>query len=65
MTRHHLRVSKLHRNKNGSLTLCILKTPKEVLWQMVKSMIKCSMKLDFIRVCTVAKIKTTFKDRKT
>ena len=35
------------------LTLCILETPKRVLLQIVKTLMKCSIMLHFIRVCTV------------
>ena len=35
------------------LTLCILETPKRVLWQAVKTQMKCSIMLHFIRVFTV------------
>ena len=35
------------------LALCILETPKRVLWQTVKTQMKCSIMLHFIRVCTV------------
>ena len=36
------------------LTLCILETPKWVLWLIVKSQMKCSIMLHYIRVCTVS-----------
>ena len=38
-----------------ALTLCILETPKQVFWQTVKTLMKCSIMLHFIRVCTVCK----------
>ena len=31
----------------------MLETPKRVLWQTVKTQMKCSITLHFIRVCTV------------
>ena len=34
-------------------SLCILETPKRELWQTVKTQMKCSIMLHFIRVCTV------------
>ena len=36
-----------------TLTLCIRETPKRVLLQTVKTQMKCSKMLHFIRVCTV------------
>ena len=35
------------------LTLFILDTSKQVLWQTVKSQMKCRLRQHFIRVCTV------------
>ena len=40
---------------NDSLILCILETPKGVLWQTVKTLMKCSIMLHFIRVFIVFK----------
>ena len=34
-------------------TLCILETPQRVFWQAVKTLMKCSIMLHFIRVCTI------------
>ena len=34
-------------------TLCILEIPKQVLWQTVKTLMKCSIMLHFIKDCTV------------
>ena len=39
------------------LTLCILKTPKWVLWHTMKTQMKCSIILHFIRVSLFDKIK--------
>ena len=39
------------------LTLCILETPKRILLQTVKTQMKCSIVLHFIRVHTVCKCK--------
>ena len=39
--------------QNPPLTLCILDTPKEVLWHTVKMQMKCSIMLHFIKDCTV------------
>ena len=36
-----------------SLTLCILKTPNQVVWQTVKTQMKCSIMRHFISACTV------------
>ena len=38
-----------------TLTLCIWETPKEVLLQTVKTQMKCSIMLHFIRLDTVRK----------
>ena len=37
------------------LTLWIRETPKRVLWQTVKTKMKCSIVLHFIRVCTACR----------
>ena len=39
------------------LTLCIRETPKRVFLQTVKTQMKCSLVLHFIRVYTVCKVK--------
>ena len=46
------------------LTLCVLETPKRVLLQTVKTQIKCSIMLHFIRVYTVCKGKKDLKTKK-
>ena len=49
------------------LTLCIWESPKQVCLQTVKTQIKCSIMLHFIRVYTVCKGKTdlqTIEDKK-
>ena len=35
------------------LTLCIMETPKQVLWPTAKTQMKCRIMRHFIRVCTV------------
>ena len=35
------------------ITLSIMETPKQILWQTVKTQMKCSIMLHFIRVCAV------------
>ena len=40
-------------NQFTLLTHCIQKTLKQVLWQTVKTQMKCTTMLHFIRVCTV------------
>ena len=46
------------------LTLCIRETPKRVLLQTVKTQMKCSIMLHFIRVYTVCKGKKRFSDKR-
>ena len=36
-----------------SLTLCVMGTPKQVLWQTVKAQMKCRRMWHFLKVCTV------------
>ena len=36
------------------VTLLYMATPKQVLWQTVKTQMKCSTMLHFIRICTVS-----------
>ena len=38
-----------------SLTLCIWETPKQVLLQLMKTQMKCSIMLHFIRIYTICK----------
>ena len=45
------------------LTLCIREIPKRVLLQTVKTQIKCSIMLHFIRVYTVCKGKNDFQTK--
>ena len=47
------------------LTLCIQETPKQVILQTVKTQMKCSMMLHFIRVYTVCEGKKNFRQKKT
>ena len=48
-------------NQNG-LTLCILETPKGVLWQAVQTQIKCTIMVHLSGSALFAKIKTIFRD---
>ena len=46
------------------LTLCIQETPKLVLFQLVKTQMKCSIMLHFIRVYSVCKGKKDLQTKK-
>ena len=46
------------------LTLCVLKTLKLVLWQTVKTQMKCHIMWHFIRVCTVCEDKIDLQRKK-
>ena len=41
----------------SGLTLCIWETPKQVLLQIVKTQMNCSIMLHFIKVYTICKVK--------
>ena len=45
-------------------TFCIMETPEGVLWQTVKTEMKCRIKQHFIRVCTVCKDKNDLQRKK-
>ena len=51
--------------KDARLTLFILHTDEQVLWQTVKAQIKCCIMQHFSRVCTVCLDIKIFKDRTT
>ena len=46
-------------------TLCIQETPKQVLWQTVKTHMKCSIMQHFIRSALFAKTKSIFREKNT
>ena len=52
-------------NQIVCLTLCIRETPKRVLLQIVKTQMKCSIMLHFIRVYTVCKGKKDLQTKNT
>ena len=47
----------------SSLTFCILVAPECVIWQTMKTQMKCRIKPHFIRVYTVCQDKTIFTER--
>ena len=51
-------IAALHKGLHYLVTLFILGTCKQVLWQTVKTQKKCHIMRHFIRVCTVCKDKT-------
>ena len=52
-----------NQNYQVILTLFIIATPKCVLWQTVKTQMKCRIMRHFIRVCTVCEEKIDLQNR--
>ena len=61
---HHAQMPVLYKTYPSFITLCIRETPKGVLLHTVKTQMKCSKMLHFIRVYTVCKGKKDLQTKK-